>query len=360
MLIKKRLNNSMKNFTTFKPKNQSIFYDICIRVLDKNNEKLPDKDSYIKEIKNLKKSYLSRWIIYKTSAIKKLLNKNKKKVGKKFHFQKTILLSHKSIDDIIKESRAKHDLKKENEKSVDINKKTIILPKMSLKKEQIDTIQKIKKFFHGKNKRYTIYKHITEYLESNNITIDELIVDNPFQSKPLIIPGSNEFLEAVKFNAYECVKNMLKKNNKLLFAIDYFGQTAYHWAAKFSDIKMMEILISFGMHHIQKDFKGRTPLYLAAFNNKKDMCKYLLKNHANPFLKDKNGKSPADVAGSLELKYLLEDHMSMPFNNPVFKLKIKKILAERKGYLLKDKKSSSKIKFVSVADQLYDINKHYK
>ena len=360
MLIKKRLNNSMKNFTTFKPKNQSIFYDICIRVLDKNNEKLPDKDSYIKEIKNLKKSYLSRWIIYKTSAIKKLLNKNKKKVGKKFHFQKTILLSHKSIDDIIKESRAKHDLKKENEKSVDINKKTIILPKMSLKKEQIDTIQKIKKFFHGKNKRYTIYKHITEYLESNNITIDELIVDNPFQSKPLIIPGSNEFLEAVKFNAYECVKNMLKKNNKLLFAIDYFGQTAYHWAAKFSDIKMMEILISFGMHHNQKDFKGRTPLYLAAFNNKKDMCKYLLKNHANPFLKDKNDKTPEDVAGSWELKYFLKEYMSKPFSNPVYKLKTKKILEEQEKNYIEKKKNARRNSFIGIAEQLFEMNKFSK
>ena len=41
--------------------------------------------------------------------------------------------------------------------------------------------------------------------------------------------------------------NMLK--------IDYFGQTAYHWAAKFNDIKMMQILLSFGMHHNQNFLK---------------------------------------------------------------------------------------------------------
>ena len=38
---------------------------------------------------------------------------------------------------------------------------------------------KIKKFFYGKQTRYTIYKHIKEYLESNSITICELIDNNP-------------------------------------------------------------------------------------------------------------------------------------------------------------------------------------
>ena len=154
---------------------------------------------------------------------------------------------------------------------------------------------------------------------------------------------------------------MLEKNIKLLFSIDYFGQTAYHWAAKFSDIKMMKILISFGKHHNQKDFKGRTPLYLAAFNNNKDMCKFLLENNANLFLKDKENKSPADVASNEELKHFLNEHMSHPFDNPVYKLKIKKILEEREINLIKNKKlSKSKTKFVGVAEQLFDINKYYK
>ncbi len=219
---------------------------------------------------------------------------------------------------------------------------------------------KIKKFFYGKQTRYTIYKHIKEYLESNSITICELIDNNPFQSKPYSIPGSQEFLRAVKFNKYEYVKNILKYNNKLLFAIDYFGQTAYHWAAKFSDIKMMKILISFGKHHNQKDFKGRTPIYLAAFYNNKDMCKFLLENNANLFLKDKENKSPADVTSNEELKHFLLEHMSHPFDNPVYKLKIKKILEEREINLIRNKKlSRSNSKFVGVAEQLFDINKYY-
>ena len=38
---------------------------------------------------------------------------------------------------------------------------------------------------------------------------------------------------------------------------------------------MKQILLSFGMHHNQKDFKGRTPIYLTAANNKEDMFKFL-------------------------------------------------------------------------------------
>ena len=92
---------------------------------------------------------------------------------------------------------------------------------------------------------------------------------------------------------------------------------------------MLDILLSFGKHHNQKDFKGRTPIYLAAVNNNKDMCKYLLDNNANPFLKDKDNKSPADVAGSMELKYFLMGYMSKPINNPIFKMKLKKILGKK-------------------------------
>lgn len=78
-------------------------------------------------------------------------------------------------------------------------------------------------------------------------------------------------------------------------------------------------------------------------------------------MKDKENRSPADVTENFELKLLLKDHMSQPFNNPVYKLKMKKILEERENNLNKNKKSSGKkIKFVGIAEQLFDINKHYK
>ena len=342
MNIRNRFYNSLNNFETFKTKNESLIYDICLKIIHKSNNNILNKDEYIKQIKSLKTIYL---------------NKSKKKLklaGKRYPFQKMLLKNSKSIDDILKESRLKNKIKIENIKTDEL------LPKIE-QKDKREENKKLLKFFNGKQRRYTVYKHINEYLESNNITINELIVNNPFQSRPYLIPGSHEFLEAVKFNNYEFTQRMLENNIKLLFSIDYFGQTAYHWAAKFNDIKMMKILISFGKYHNQKDFKGRTPIYLAAFNNNKDMCKFLLENNANLFLKDKENKSPADVASNEELKNFLNEHMSQPFNNPVYKLKIKKILEERENNLIRNKKvSGTKTKFVGVAEQLFDINKHYK
>ena len=187
------------------------------------------------------------------------------------------------------------------------------------------------------SKRYTLFKTILNYLESNNITLYELLRDNPFQSKPYELSKSYDFLLAVKFKNYEYVTEALQNTKRYLFSFDYFGQTAYHWAAKLDDIKMLKLLLDFGLYHNQKDFKGRTPLYLAALNNHKEICNYLLINNGNIFLKDKRGLSPADVAGSKELKYYLYEYMAQPFSNPIYKARIHSFLKDREERIKKKK-----------------------
>ena len=350
MIFQNRLCNSVKNFKTIKYKNNnnnktsSNFYDICIQAISNNNDKIINKEECIKGIKKLKIKCLNKNI------------RNKKKYIKINPMLNTVILSHKTLDSILEESKNKTNMIMKNLK-LDLYTKDVKLP--NINNEKVEKKIRVHKYFQGKNKRFTVYKHITEYLESNNVTMAELIENNPFQTKPFLLPGSREFLQAVKFNNYEFVKSLLKKNVNYLFTIDYFGQTAYHWAAKFSDYKMMEILLSFGKHHNQKDFKGRTPIYLAAINNNKDMCDYLLKNGANPFLKDKESKSPADVASNWDLKYFLKEHMSHPFNNPVYKQKLKKIMDERTDNLIK-KRLSGLNKFVVIAEQIFEVNKHFK
>ena len=184
-------------------------------------------------------------------------------------------------------------------------------------------------------KRYTMFKNILNYLESNNITLYELLDNNPFQTKPYELSKSYDFLVAVKFKNYEYVTEALQSSKKYLFSFDYFGQTAYHWAAKLADLKMLKLLMEFGLYHNQKDFKGRTPLYLAALNNHKEICNYLLINNGNIFLKDKSGLSPAEVAGSKELKYYLFDFMAQPFSNPIYKARIQSFLKEREERIKK-------------------------
>lgn len=85
MFKKNRLYNSMKNFESFKRKNQSIFYDICLKIIKKSNDNLPNKNEYINQITTLKTNYLN-----KTKRRKKLSER-------KYPFQKTILLSHRKI-----------------------------------------------------------------------------------------------------------------------------------------------------------------------------------------------------------------------------------------------------------------------
>ena len=339
--------NSVKCFRGFKRKNDSIFYDICINAVDKSSENIYNKKDYIKEITALKKKFLIQ---------------NKKNEGSfsRRGFKKIKLLQRTSLDDILTERKIKEKQEKVNlisTASTNIEK----LPKIIDKNEKKGKVnQAMKKYFLGKQSRYSIFKHITEYLESNGITLNEIVENNPFQAKPYLLKESEEFIKATKFSEYEKVQDMLKKDNKLLFSIDYMGQTPYHWAAKLGDIKMMEILISFGKHHNQKDFKGRTPIYLAAVNNNKEMCKYLLDNYANPFIKNKENRTPADVAGSFELKYLLNEHMSQPFNNPVYKLKLKNLLEKREGNIIKKRRLSGANKLIGVAQQLLDINRNYK
>ena len=55
-------------------------------------------------------------------------------------------------------------------------------------------------------KPYIILKKIMEYLESNNITLFEIIKHNPFHKKPYQISKSFEFLKAVKFKNYNYFK----------------------------------------------------------------------------------------------------------------------------------------------------------
>ena len=149
----------------------------------------------------------------------------------------------------------------------------------------------------------------------------------------------------MKFQNYKYILEALQFSTDFLFSFDYYGQTCYHWAVKLSNEKLLLTLIDYGKYLNQKDFEGRTPLYLAAVNNDKKMCDILIRNKANVHLKDNNGYTPADVAGSKELKYYLGDLLTMPYSNPSFKQRTASFLREREsGIKLKLKLKNSELK----------------
>ena len=322
------------------------FYDVCIQAIESNNENILNKKECIKGINELKNKNLIKQnasnIQNKNSNDKKIIS-NKKPI------------TQKCIDEILEDSRIKMEqVNKKKEINSGELKQTI---KTNNKLENINndnlknnicprnrnmSNKKLNEFFGGKRRRYTVLKHISEYLESNDVTINELIDCNPFQDKPYNISGSYEFIEAVKFGNFDYVNDALTNNCIYLFVIDYYGQTGYHWAAKLGNINMLDLLLKFGRHHNQKDFKGRTPLYLAAVNNNIEVCKFLLANGANPFLSDKSGKTAADVAGSQKLSDFLKDNMAQPFSNPVYKAKMQKILHDRANHIFKEEQNEKK------------------
>ena len=129
--------------------------------------------------------------------------------------------------------------------------------------------------------------------------------DCPFPQKPFTLRNSEEFLDAVKFDNPEIVKQAVECNYKYLFEYDYFRQTAYHWAAKLGNEKILEILLNGGPACNQFDHKYRTPLYLAALNNEKNCVNLLLRYGANPALADEEGKKPEDVTTNEEIRQVL-------------------------------------------------------
>ena len=311
------------------------FYSVCINAIKGNKDGIMNKNECIKNIEKLSdeklhkkkpKKLRSLSYLYKPKSVKpkkelmtlqKILTKYKESEAPTQIQEKTDLNNFQSteINNIEEIRKLKRDL------TIKTSKKNVIIFDSNMSKTQ------------NLPRRYAIFKKILEYLESNNITLQEYIERNPFQTKPYQIPKSFEFLQAIKFKNYKFILEALQFSNDYLFCFDYYGQTCYHWAAKLGNIKLLATLIDNGKHHNQKDFEGRTPLYLAAANNDRNICEMLIRNKANVHLRDNYGRSPADVAGNKELKYYLQDLLTQPYSNPLSKQRIANFLRERESMI---------------------------
>ena len=375
--MKKKLNTIVLPFIKPDRKTHHNFFSVCIKAIEDNNDGVLNKNECIKNIMKLNEEKLrelrkrnfdktnfnftpsrkttfkikTKKIINKRRTLSQILAENEKleKMEQIPNLKKQI--SALEIGDL--NQIQNRDFKEESK----INSKTPKYKKLkntnlsSVNKNNYKTnVNKTKEKIKNISKRYCIFKRIIEYLESNNVPLFELLKHNPFQKKPYQISKGYEFLEAVKFKNYQFVREALQTSNDYLFVFDYYGQTCYHWAAKLGNIKMLTILLDYGKHHNQKDFKGRTPLYLAAVNNNKAVCDLLLRHKANVHLRDNLGNSVSDVAGSKELKYYLGDLMTQPYNNPMFK----KLMAD---YMRKREKN---IEEARIKKRLKEIEEEHK
>jgi effector-binding domain-containing protein len=322
------------------------FFSVCIKAIEENKDGVIDKKECIENILKLKEQKLKKQKknIHKISSMISIRSKTAFKTNTIINKRRTLSQILLEIEKNETQRMLKQNLNKildKNEKnkkqikgSKENNSDNIDLKKVSNKNISSSKYNVGIKYYKitinaNISNRYLVFKKIIEYLESNNITLFELLKRNPFQKKPYEISKGYEFLDAVKFKNYEFVREALHKSNDYLFVFDCYGQTCYHWAAKLGNIKMLRMLLDYGLHHNQKDFKGRTPLYLAAVNNDREVCDILLRHKANIHLKDKNGKSASDVAGSKELKFYLGDVMTQPYSNPIYKKRVADYLRDR-------------------------------
>ena len=108
--------------------------------------------------------------------------------------------------------------------------------------------------------------------------------------KPFTHPQSERYLDAIKKDNYDEVKNLVDLHGWLVYEFDKQNQTGLHWAAKrgYSDILLF--LIKHNANINAKDILGRTPLWIAWKYNQTQEVRLLLSNKANSFIKSANNK----------------------------------------------------------------------
>ena len=207
----------------------------------------------------------------------------------------------------IKELKEKYKITtnpKEMEKAKK-NADKISMNTIQTKKEKSVLFQVFNPFEYRKfNKRFKILQLNILLAKNNDVSIDDLLNNNPFNSKPFQLPKSVEFLEAVKYNKIKIVESFLNNKN-YLFVYDFYKQTAFHWCVKRNYSEMLQLLLSVKKACNQLDINNCTPLAIAAKNNNLNMIQILINNNANPLIPDEQGKLPCDLTTDIKCRLFL-------------------------------------------------------
>ena len=100
-------------------------------------------------------------------------------------------------------------------------------------------------------------------------------------------------------------------------AKDEEGKTALHCAVMVNQPKITKLLLEYGASVNESSTSNKiTPLHLAAYDGNLLMICLLLEYNADPYIKDKNGKTPLELAfenrkflSTLRLTHAMMDNM---------------------------------------------------
>ena len=141
---------------------------------------------------------------------------------------------------------------------------------------------------------------IIELMLSHVPSIDSITKEG---DTPLLIAARNDKLQAVKYLVQQGADPSLQ---------DHDGWNVLHFASKFGNPEIIELMLSHvpSIDSITKE--GVTPLMIAAGNDKLQAVKYLLKQDADPSLQDNKGCNVlhyASLGGNAEVIELMLSHV---------------------------------------------------
>ena len=133
----------------------------------------------------------------------------------------------------------------------------------------------------GANKHESIYDRVLEWL-----------IGNGFDFNRPDKQGQTPLMRATQAGSYWRVEILLNNAACQKDAVDLFGKTALHWAAKSENCQVFYDLIEKGCQVNIKDSEGETPLYEAVRLGSFFHVQQLMEHGADPAVKNKNGRTP--------------------------------------------------------------------
>ena len=117
---------------------------------------------------------------------------------------------------------------------------------------------------------------------------------------------TEDLINAIKNKNLNLCYKIVKSKKYILLDFDFFYLTPLHWAVKKNFYQILPLLINNGSILDIGSISGETPLHIAVKNNYYDCACILLYYLASPFVKDKRGRKPIDLAKDIGMKNLFE------------------------------------------------------
>jgi len=110
----------------------------------------------------------------------------------------------------------------------------------------------------------------------------------------------------IRFNKHKIVDALLEKKMYVDYP-NYHNETPLHYAARWGDLEMLNLLIKYGADVNGKTKSKETALHKCGRWDRKDAAIILLQLGADPSVKNSDGNKASHMTVDPELKFLLDN-----------------------------------------------------